>query len=209
MSTILFGVRVPTKSEQEQQQSKGIMGLGVTITVDNPNEVKKLEGGFKKLDEYKVSLFKDLVGAIHKYLIRLTPLHTGKLRGGWLAFLDKYQVDYSKQLYDTSLYGAWKKGNKTEAYRSYAPDSAKVEEGKAMSRLEDGLPKETQVYLENTVEYKDAMDFGTSKVQGRHFTDIALYKGEHWFEKYFTQWFDRMSKAGAIVPPPKVEDIPN
>jgi len=204
MSDYLFGIRVPTAEEQ-----LGSGDVRLTVSVVNPKEVKKIEDSLKKFDEYYRKLYKDLVGACHKYLIRVTPLHTGKLRGGWTAYLDKYQIDYSKQIFDTSLYGTWKKANKTEEYRSYAPDSTKVDEGKAFSHLEDSLPRITDVAIENQVEYKDSMDFGTAKIPGRHFTDIALYKSEHWFEKYFSQWLAQMEKAGLVVPPPEVQEIPN
>jgi len=206
MADTIFNVRVSSMSEQIASQ-KG--GLRFAITVERPEELKKFEKSLKKFDEYYKRLYKDLVGVCHKYLIRLTPLHTGKLRGGWTAFLDKYQIDYSKQLYDTSLYSSWKKANKTPEYREYAPDSSKVSEGKALSHAEDALPQNTVVSIENQVDYKDSMDFGTSKIPGRHFTDQALYKSEHWFEKYFTLWLAKMEKAGAIVPPPTVEEIPN
>lgn len=201
----LFGVNVPTAAEQLAMRG----ALRFSVSVENPQKVKELEKSFAKFDGYYKKLYKDLIGTCHKYLIRVTPLHTGKLRGGWTAFLDKYQIDYSKQLFDTSLYGAWKKSNKTAEYRSYAIDSTKVEEGKSFSRLEDALPWHTEVSIENTVAYKDAMDFGTATIPGRHFTDIALYKSEHWFEKYFSQWLTRMEKAGAVVPPPVPEEIPN
>lgn len=204
MADLLFGVKVPTAAEQANTGT-----LRLTVSVENPKKIKELEDSLKKFDEYYRKLYKDLVGACHKYLIRVTPIHSGKLRGGWTSYLDKYQIDYSKQLYDTSLYGSWKKSNKTEEYRSYKFDSTKVDEGKGFSRLEDGLPRITEVSIENQVEYKDSMDFGTATVPGRHFTDIALYKSEHWFEKYFKQWLASMEKAGAVVPPPEVQEIPN
>jgi hypothetical protein len=205
MADTLFGVHVPSGSEQMAIKS----ALRFSVSVDNPAKVKALEKSFAKFDEYYKKLYKDLVGVSHRYLIRITPLHTGKLRGGWTAFLDKYQIDYSKELYDTSLYSTWKKANKTEEYRNYAIDSSKVEEGKAFSHLDDAMPGDTVVGIENMVPYKDDMDFGTSVVPGRHFTDIALYKAEHWFDKYFSQWLASMERAGAVVPPPTVGDIPN
>ena len=206
MGDVIFGVQIPSASEQLANQSGAIK---MAVSVDHPEKVKALEDSMKKFDEYYKKFYKDLVGACHRYLIRLTPLHTGKLRGGWTAFLDKYQIDYSKQLYDTSLYSSWKKANKTPEHREYAPDSSKVEEGKALSHVEDALPQDTVVSIENMVEYKDSMDFGTSQIPGRHFTDQAMYKSAHWFEKYFTLWLAKMEKAGAVVPPPAVEDIPN
>ena len=205
MSYTLFGARILTASEQRETNGN----LRFTVSVENPEKVKEIEKSFAKFDEYYKKLYKDLVGASHKYLIRVTPLHTGKLRGGWTAFLDKYQIDYSRQLYDTTLYDTWKRGNKTEGYRNYAPDSSQVAAGKGLSHLEDSLPSSTNISIENAVEYKDDMDFGTRFVPGRHFTDIALYKAEHWFDKHFSQWLAKMEKAGAIVPPPKVEEIPN
>ena len=206
MADTIFGIKVYSASETPGFK---VGPVRYKVTVERPEELKKLENSMKKFDQYYKKLYKDLVAVSHKYLIRVTPIHTGKLRGGWTAFLDKYQIDYSKQLYDTSLYSDWKKANRTEEYRSYAFDSTEVEAGKSFSKLEDALPRTTEVAIENTVEYKDAMDFGTAKVPGRHFTDIALYKAEHWFEKYFTEWMARMEKAGAIVPPPAVDEIPN
>lgn len=206
MANIIFGVLVPTAAEQSSNKGGP---LKYVVSVDHPEKIKALEGSMKKFDEYYKKLYKDLVGVCHKYLIRITPLHTGKLRGGWTAFLDKHQIDYSKQLFDTSLYSSWKKSNKTPEHREYANDSTKVEEGKALSRLEDSLPSATDVSIDNLVDYRDDMDFGTSKVPGRHFTDQAHYKSEAWFDKYFALWLAKMEKAGAVVPPPAVDDIPN
>ena len=121
MGDVIFGVQIPSASEQLANQSGAIK---MAVSVDHPEKVKALEDSMKKFDEYYKKFYKDLVGACHRYLIRLTPLHTGKLRGGWTAFLDKYQIDYSKQLYDTSLYSSWKKANKTPEHREYAPDSS-------------------------------------------------------------------------------------
>lgn len=203
MSNQYFGINILSESEQSGQGS----AFSVAFTIENPKEVKKSEKLLQKFDRLYKELFVNLVGEIHKYLIRITPIHTGKLRGGWTAFLNKHQIDYIKQLYDTTLYDAYKKANISLEHRDYKVDSASVEAGKGMSSLEDKLPGDTDVAVDNKVPYKDYMDFGTSTIPGRHFTDLARYKGELWFQIYFNEWFKRMEKAGAIVEPPKVSEI--
>ena len=181
MGKTFFGVEL--LSEQEQAPSGST--LRIFVTLENHEQVKKGEKVEENLKTFYTKFFIQTVGEIHKYLIRLTPIHTGKLRGGWTAFLDKYRIDYSKQIFDTSLYSTFKRANKTEAYRDYAFDQGAVNEGKSSSKLDDQLPDTTDVSISNTVEYSDALDFGTSTIPARHFTTQARYKGEFWFEKQF------------------------
>jgi len=47
--------------------------------------------------------FGDFIFEVHKYLIRVSPIDTGMLRGGWASWLDKNNIDYSRQLYDISI----------------------------------------------------------------------------------------------------------
>jgi len=203
MPNQFFGVNIPSPNEQLGKGGP----LRISFSVDNPEQFKKFEESIPKFDEYYRQLYFNLVAEIHKYLLRLTPLHTGKLRGGWTAFLDKYRIDYSRQLFDTSLYNAFKKANKTPEYRTYQPDNMSVAAGKTLSKLEDKLPGDTDISVENQVDYKDFLEFGTSQIPGRHFTQQAVYKGEWLFDKYFEKWFKKMEDAGAIVEPPKVEEI--
>lgn len=206
MGTTIFGINILTEDEQTAGQSGPFR---VSFTIDNIKEVKEAEKFQEKFDKFYKQLYLDLVIEIHKYLIRLTPLHTGKLRGGWTAFLDKHQADYSKQIKDTSLYQIYKSLNITPEYRQYAFSPEAVEKGKSESHLEDKLPVDTDVSIDNQVEYKDYLDYGTTKISPRHFTDLAKYKGELVFEIYFNRWLKTLQEKGAIVPPPKVEEIGN
>jgi len=204
MGTTVFGVNILSESEQIKGQSGAFK---VSFTIENLKEVKEAEKFQEKFDKFYKQLYLDLVLEIHKYLIRVTPLHTGKLRGGWTAFLDKHQADYSKAMKDTSLYQIYKSMNITPEHREYQFSSDAVQQGKAESHLEDKLPVDTDVAIDNQVEYKDHLDFGTTKITARHFTDAARYKGEYAFELYFTKWLKNLQDKGAIVPPPKVEEI--
>lgn len=203
MGKTFFGVELLNENEQAPSGSP----LRIFITLENPKEVKKGEKFEENLKKLYNKFFIQTVGEIHKYLIRLTPIHTGKLRGGWTAFLDKYRIDYSKQIFDTSLYDTFKRANKTEAYKDYAFDQGAVNEGKALSKLEDQLPDITDVSISNTVDYSDALDFGTSTIPARHFTIQARYKGEFWFEEQFDKWIQKIAAAGALVDPPEAEEI--
>jgi hypothetical protein len=203
MGYYLAGKLIPT--EQEQLSKSGI--LKFAFVLENPKEAVVMYKQFDKFPEYYRQLFKSLVVEIHKYLIRITPMHTGKLRGGWTAFLDKYQINYTKQLLDTSLYNIFKRANVTPEYKQYQFNYGEVQKGKASSQLEDKLPMDTDVSIENQVEYKDHLDFGTTRISARHFTEIARYKGELWFTEHFQKWINKMNEAGAIVPPPDVKEI--
>ena len=201
MGQKVFGVNVPSEREENSKNRSG--PLRITLTVANPKEVKAIEKSFKRFSKYNLELYRNLVFEIHKYLIRLTPMDTGRLRGGWTAILDKYTVDYSRQIQDTSLYDAFKKANKTEHNREYHFDASAVNKGKKDSSAEDKTPADLSIAVDNQVPYKDAMDFG----KGVHFTARARYTGELWFNKFYGEWLKKMEKAGKVVKPPKVSEI--
>ena len=182
-----------------------VFGIGVELV--NPEEAQQLFDIERTFKEFHQQLFLNLVFEIHKYLIRVTPLHTGKLRGGWTGVLDKYQQDYSRQLQDHSLYDSFKETNVTPEHKVYRFDSNAVEEGKSSSSVEDNLPNETDITIDNQVEYGFRLDDGTSKIHARRFTEVARYKGELWFEEHYKEWLEKISAAGAVVPPPDVKEI--
>jgi hypothetical protein len=198
-----FGVNILNESEQIGHRGS----FRVSFSIGNPKEVKEAEKLQETFDKYYKKLYFDLVTEIHKYMIRITPAHTGQLRGGWTAFLNKHQIDYTKQMYDTSLYDSFKNGNFTPESKIYQFDSASIEMGKSKASVEDKFPADTDVSISNGVEYKDYMDYGTSKIAGRHFTDLARYKGEFLFEQQFNRWLNKMEKAGAVVPADEVPEI--
>lgn len=200
----LFGVTIP----EIDRRTKG-RGASFSLSFElvNIEEWKKFENLEKEFTEKYKILYKDLVAEIHKYLIRLTPLHTGELRGGWTAFLEKYRYSYASQLFEHSLYDSFKTSNLSEEHRTYQIDPDAVEKGKQQSTLEDGLPGVTDVTVENQVTHGEPMEFGTGKVQARHTTERALYRGEQWFTEHFNRWFKMINDNGGIVDPPEVGEI--
>ncbi|TDI97026.1 MAG: hypothetical protein E2O29_01970 [Deltaproteobacteria bacterium] len=201
MGETVFGVNIKSEAEQRSRQRSG--PLKVTLTIENIKETKEIEKSIKRFSKYNLELYRNLVFEIHKYLIRVTPMDTGKLRGGWTAILDKYTIDYSRQIKDTSLYDPFKKSNKTPYHKEYHFSASSVAEGKASSVAEDKTPAVQEIAVDNQVPYKDAMDFG----KGVHFTTRARYAGELWFTKFYGEWLKKMEKEGKVVRPPKVTEI--
>ncbi len=199
-------LRFNVLSRREQTNNRG--AFSVVLTAENLKQfANDIKGSKKQFNTFYKQLYLDLTLEIHKYLIRLTPAHTGKLRGGWTGVLDKYQRDYTKQIKDTSLYDAFKRANATPEYQEYAFDSGAIQEGKKLSQYKDALPNETEISLINNVPYKDVHEFGTSKIPGKQFTLRAVYKGELWFEEQFKKWLKKIESAGAVVPPDQVPEI--
>ena len=77
--------------------------FAVRLAVLNEDTLEKFETLGTDFNKELAKTFKQLLFDTNKYLIRVTPLDTGELRGGWTAFLDAEQEDYTRQIYDTSL----------------------------------------------------------------------------------------------------------
>jgi len=163
------------------------------IEVDIIN--KKVFEELQKLgDEFEDELnktFKRLIFDVNKYLIRVTPIDTGELRGGWTAFLDSEQEDYSKQIFDTSL--AIK-----AIGRDFKISASGVAKGKDFSKFEFPTPLDFTII--NSVPYGFFLEHGTSKLQARNFVAITRYKAENRFTTVFTKWFNDIGEAQKIVP---------
>lgn len=166
-------------------------------------DLKRLEALTKLGNEFEREankVFETLVFDIHKYLIRVTPLDTGQLRGGWTAFLDSKRISYSQQIFDPSL--AIKARSRT-----FHPTLADVQKGRVLSKYN---ANETTVTLFNLVPYAFYLEHGTARLQGRNFTAMARFKGELRFRTVYNQWFQQISDAGEIVPfKSEDEDITN
>lgn len=201
MGQVLFGVNVRSGSEQLSAQVQS--PLKTTLTIENSKQVKEAEKTLQTFNRFSVTLFRNVVFEIHRYLIRVSPMHTGKFRGGWTGFLDKFQKDYSRQMFDTSLYDAIKKGNITPEHREYKIDTGAIGAGKAFSTVEDKTPGELVVTIENKAPYGNYLEFE----KGGHFASRTRYIGELWIQRHFELWLESISKAGVIVPPPEVEEI--
>ena len=174
--------------------------FSISVIIDNPEllqEALNADAEFKKGVE---KTFLNTVFEIHKYLIRVTPIDTGQLRGGWTSFLDKFNEDYSQQLYDIAL------ADKAPG-REYHISPEGVQEGKGHSSFE--FPAPLDVTLTNSVPYGIFLEEGTSRLAARNFVELAKYKGEFWFQKLMEDWFSQIANAGKVVQPgDSGEEIP-
>lgn len=163
----------------------------IKLEILNPEVLEKLDKLGEEFETELEKAFKELVFDINKYLIRVTPVDTGELRGGWTAFLDSQRISYSQQISDTSL------AIKARG-RPFRISPEGVQKGRANARYE--FPNPLNVTLINAVPHAELLEHGTAHMQGRNFTALARYKGELRFTSTFTEWFNQIAKAGEIVP---------
>lgn len=168
----------------------GDKNFDLTITIHNPEDWEKwTKVSSIFLDNFK-TLFRYAVLEANKYLIRATPLMSGRLRGGWTALLNKYNVDYSAAFMDVTL---------VEGHNEPLSQEA-IMEGMALSSYID---TDFMITLVNGVPYADYVESGTARMEGRHFTLKAMYKSELIIKNYIEQWVKMCSDKSEIVPPPK------
>jgi len=179
---------------KDLERTKGI--FKVTLEIENPKEIERLIRSKEDFVRRAEAIFLRYVFQVHKYLIRLTPADTGRLRAGWTSILDKYNQSYERQFFDTALYDVWKTSNKTPEATTYKWDPAAIGEGKGLSDYQD---TPFNIMLINNVSYGEIQEFGSSKLQGRHFLELARYKAELWFPVIFNSWFAKIEKEGKIV----------
>jgi hypothetical protein len=173
-------------------------GLLVRIEVANPDEVEKIIALGDRFEEAAKKVFGAVVFEAHKYLIRVTPIDTGELRGGWTSWLDKNQIDYSRQLYDLSL------ADKAPG-RSYHIEESAIQQGKSESAFE--APSPFDITIINNTPHGFYLEEGTSAIPGRYFVELARYKTELVFEKIFTDWFYKIAaNDGELVEPDVLEE---
>ena len=172
----------------------------VTIRVVNPDKWDRfldIENAF--MAKFK-ELFMNCVFETHRYLIRITPMRTGRLRGGWVSILDKYNQDYTRAFYDVSLLHI----------PSDSPgvlDAQAIMDGVRNSSFLDLYPDKLDVTLINQVSYGEYVEWGTSKMEGQNFTNRAMYKAEHIIAEAFDKWLKDITNAGDIVEPRPVEEV--
>lgn len=185
-----MGVKIGNITHRTAREILKPGGFVLKIDIDDPQPIiDTLNLG----EDFRVELekiFQRLVFEVHKYLIRVTPIDTGQLRGGWTGYLDTFQQDYSRQIFDTSL------AIKARG-RDYHIDPAEIQKGKAQSKWNQ--PDPLTVTLMNEVPYGFYLEFGTSKLEARNFTSLAWYKGELLFTNILTKWFEDIAKEGKIV----------
>ena len=169
----------------------------ITLSFKNIEVWEYWEKASDDFEEQYKNLFRQCVYEIHKYLIRLTPIQSGELRSGWTGILDRYAIDYTRQFMDMSLLDV-------KANTGKPLDQVAVARGKTLSQWAD-LPLDVTVI--NNVPYSEFVEFGTSKMQGQHFTNRSRYKGEFLIKKEVGDWFTEMASKGMITKPQKVEEI--
>jgi len=173
------------------------------IQIVNPERLQEMLNIKEDFEAQAKALFLNTVFEIHKYLILISPLDTGELRGGWTGILKKYGQDFEKQIRDTSLYDIWKSENKTPKSKEYHFSDDAVQQGINKSTIEDIA---FSIAVINNVEYGEYLESGTSKIPARNTTELARYKGEYWFNKQFNDWYEKIAKEGKIVSPEKQTD---
>jgi hypothetical protein len=148
------------------------------------------------LERYK-DLFLQCVFESHRYLIRVTPIITGRLRAGWTSILDKYNQDYTMAFYDTSLVTSKVENLSAEA----------IAEGKTLSTFQDQYPTQLDITITNQVFYGEYVEWGTNHQEAQYFVDRAMYKAEYILSHNIDAWINDMSNAGKVVEPKPVEEV--
>jgi hypothetical protein len=172
----------------------GDKNFSLTITINTPEKWDMWQNVSSIFMENFKTLFRYGVLDSNKYLIRATPMQTGRLRGGWTALLNKYNVDYSAAFMDVTLVTGHNEPLSQEAIR----------EGMALSSYID---TDFMVTLVNGVDYADYVETGTSKMEGQHFTAKTMYKAELIMKKYIEEWAKQCSEKSAIVEPTLMEEV--
>ena len=171
----------------------------IELEILNKETLDNFEELGENFEEELEKTFKQLLLDVNKYLIRVTPIDTGELRGGWTAFLDSENEDYSRQIRDTSL--AIK-----ALGRKFNITQKGIAKGQSQSNFEFPTPLNWTII--NNVEHGFLLEHGTSVMQGRHFVTLTRYKAEIRFDAVFREWFEQIAKEGKIVPfKSKSEDI--
>lgn len=182
---------------REENPSEG-GAFSVRVEVVNPEVLQRwLEMGddFEKMG---VRAYNKFIFEVHKYLIRVTPIDTGELRGGWTSWLDANQQGYSRQIVDIAL------AIKAEG-RDYHISPEGIEAGRKMSEF--SAPTPTDITIINNVPYGFYLEAGTSRIPAQNFVEKAKFKAEFLFGQYFDTWFDKIAKASDIVEADEPQEI--
>jgi len=179
---------------REYKFGSGDPTFDITVELVNPEQWESWMHANEKFQEYYKELFRDCIFEIHRYLIRVTPVMSGRLRAGWTGILNKYNVDYTRAFTDTSLLD--------HAYINWNQQA--IMEGMAESQWMDA---DFDVSIINSVPYSEMVEFGTSKMSGQYFTNKARYKGEYILTKAIDDWFKEITAKAELVKAPKVEEV--
>lgn len=162
----------------------------VSVTIVNPEILDNFVELGEEFEAELENAFKELIIDTNKYLIRVTPVDTGELRGGWTAFLDSENEDYSRQIRDTSI--AIK-----ALGRKFNISPKGIAKGQAQSNFLFPTPLNWTII--NNVEHGFLLEHGSSKIQGRNFVSLTRYKAELRFNTILLEWFEEIARTGKIV----------
>lgn len=185
-------------ADRKPSGAKAGGSFSVSLTIDNPELLQKWLTIGEDFTREMERTFKGFIFEIHKYLIRVTPIDTGELRGGWTSWLDANSVDYSRQVSDISI------AEKAPG-RNYHIDPGAVQAGKAFSRYE--APNPLDISIINSVPYGYFLETGTSAIPARNFVEITRFKAEMFHNIIFGNWIDKIYAAEGVVPADAVEEI--
>jgi len=192
MKQLKPGENYSRRSETISRYVGGGSEFSLSFIINNPEEWEKAFNMKYNFTSQLADVFKEIVFECHRYLIRVTPMLTGRLRAGWTSYLAKYSQDYTAAFLDVSLVEAH-----IEPLSSLA-----INEGMLM-----GYNQETplNVSLYNDVPYGEYVEWGTSVMDPRNFTQKALYKGEFIFGHTLDNWL-RATTLGFEFAPGMVQE---
>ncbi len=163
---------------------------------------KYFDGLHLKFERAALMIHRKTVFEILIYLIRLTPVVTGRLRGSWTPFLDKYgkQSFYARYLNDRALSGG---RPKTITGRAMATLGGVV----GMSAVDEG--KRLGFYLDNALltTVGSNVVYAGSVNQKSHYLDKTVAQAQTLINKNFESFLEASRKAGWI--PNDLNDDPD
>jgi len=172
-------------------------GLRMTVHIENPEVINEWLALHPRFEAEYDKTYQKFIFEVHKYLIRVTPIDTGELRGGWTSWLDANSIDYARQMADLSI--AEKAPN-----RDYHITAEGVDIGKTFSQYEAPTPRDITII--NNVPYGLYMEVGTSKLAARNFMESTRFKAEFIWDKTIKDWFKQIESANDVVESDGIQD---
>lgn len=166
----------------------------ITLNDDTMNKmVKFMDGAHTEFTKAAIKVHRKIVFSILIYLIRICPVLTGRLRGSWTPFLDKYQKQafYGRYLNDASLVRSKPKtllGHASQSLKGFLGLSA-VDQGKKDGYFADG-PLITTVG--SNVVYAAKVN------DASHYLDVTVAMSEPFIDQTFKDFIEASEKAGWI-----------
>lgn len=174
----------------------------LTLNDDTMNKmVKFMDGAHTQFTKAAIKVHRKIVFSVLIYLMRVCPVLTGRLRGSWTPFLDKYQKQsfYARYLSDKSLVRSRPKtliGHASQAAAALFGRTA-VDQGKAEGYFADG-PLITTVG--SNVVYAGKVN------DASHYLDVTVAMAQPFIDQTFKDFIEAAENAGWI--PTDLSDDP-